>query len=120
MGQIGFIQHHEKRMLYLDFSYCEPAEVIQLLEQAETLVNIPQEEPLLLLENATGMRLTPAAVQAFETFVQRNKNNVFAAAMFGVSENVRAVLSMSIRLSQKRMQLFVTKTEAKEWLTELI
>ena len=114
--RVKFITHHEKEILYLDFSNTLPAEVLQTIEEAKRVISTRPEGSILTLTDVTNARFNDAVSDGLKQFTAHNKPYVKAGAVIGVTGLKRIIFSAVVTFSRRNLEAFDDVEKAKHWL----
>ena len=118
MERVNFIQYKGKRILYIDFSNCDIGEDLKVIEKAKKIIRSQPEKSIFTLTNFTDTRFNDETTVALKEYVAGNKPYVIAAAVVGVTGIKQILYNSIMRLTGRKLTLFDTMDQAKEWLAE--
>ncbi len=114
--RVKFITHHEKEILFLDFSNTLPHEVLQTIEVAKRVISARPEGSILTLTDVTNARFNDAVSDGLKKFTAHNKPYVKAGAVVGVTGLKRIIFSAVLTFSRRNLEAFDDIEQAKHWL----
>jgi hypothetical protein len=116
--RISFITHRGKAIMLIDFSHCEPKEILLMLEEIQHTVARHEKGSLLTLVDLTGAHVDKAVATRMKEVLVRDRPFVKRSAWVGV-ESVPKVYYENIKtFSQRDFPPFKTRQEAMDWLVE--
>jgi hypothetical protein len=116
--RIAFITHHGKAVMLIDFSHCEPKEILLLLEEIQHTVARHEKGSLLTLVDLTGAHVDKVVATRMKEVLVRDRPYVKRSAWVGV-ESVPKVYYENIKtFSRRDFPPFKTREDAMDWLTE--
>jgi hypothetical protein len=116
LAGVSFIEYKNHRILQLDFSYCQPEEVLALIREGAETIRTQPEKSLLTLTKTEGSKFDSEVVKAMKEFTKENEPYVRAAAIVGLKGLQKIVLE-AVRLFTKReFGVFEDEDRAKEYL----
>jgi hypothetical protein len=116
--RISFITHHGKPIMIIDFSHCEPKEILFLLEEIQYTVARHERGSLLTLADMTGAHLDRAVVTRMKEVLVRDKPYVKRSAWVG-TESVPKIYFENVKtFTQREFPAFKTREEAMDWLVK--
>jgi hypothetical protein len=118
MPKVEFITHKGKEILFLDFSYGRPDNIMPFIEEAKKIIAGQPQSSLLTLTDVTEGQFNNKISDVFKKFALHNKPYVKAAAVVGVVGLRKVLYEMVIKFSGRQMSVFDTLEEAKDWLVE--
>ena len=114
-----WITHKSIEILYADYRGLETPE--QMIELLNEVIRMEEENaPARVLVDYTGVRRSPLAYfSKVVTAGHHRKKHVLKTALLGIRGVKTQLLNTYIRLSgDDRIQVFQTREEALDWLTE--
>lgn len=116
MARVAFIYHKGKELLFLNFADCRTDEVLPIIEEAKKAIRARPEHSVLTLTDVSNMRFDGTVSQAMKEFTVHNKPYVAAAAVVGVTGIKRIIFDAVVLFSRRKLHLFDTIGQAKDWL----
>lgn len=116
MSGVRFIEHRDKRILYIDFGGCELDEFVGIIKESKKLIAKEQHASVLTLTNVAGAHLNPMASKVLKEFTAFNKPYVKAGAVLGVSGLLKLEFDIVTKFSGRSLARFESVEEAKTWL----
>ncbi len=116
MERIRFINHQQKRILYLDLSDLSPQEVCVILEKSHQVVAQQPKQSLRTLANTHNARFDSNVRQTIIDVTKHNKPYVIASAIFGLQGLQKIILNGIIMVTKRKFKVCDTMEAAKEWL----
>ena len=117
MERVRFITHKDRKILYIDFSGCNPEELMTHMREAQRIISSQPEGSVLTLTDVTDARYNRQVSAALKEYTNSNKPFVKAAAVVGVTGMKEVILNAIILFTRRNFSLFDRIDEAKEWLT---
>lgn len=112
------INHKEKEILYLDFSYCTMDEFFQVIDLARKIIRVQKHNSVLTLTNVSGTKYNREMIQALKEFANDNKPFVKAGAIIGVEGLKKIAYDAIIKFTKRNLPAFDNIEKAKAWLVE--
>jgi len=117
-GQVGFIEHKNKRILYIDFSNCELEDIVSIIGQSKQFISKESQGTVLTLTNVTDARNNAAVVRVLKEFTTFNRPFVKAGAVVGIDGLKKAVFEAIVKFSGRKLAVHEDVEKAKDWLVE--
>jgi hypothetical protein len=115
-GRISVVTHKGKKILLIDFSRCNPQEMVLLLEDVRKTIAKSPRNSLLTLADFTGARINRTVAERMKEVLVFDRPHVVRSAWVGTDE-LPKVFYMSFKtFSQRDFPIFATREEAMEWL----
>jgi hypothetical protein len=116
MERVQFIEHKGRKILHLNFADCKPNEVLQVIEQAKSIINTQSLKSVYTLTDVTNSAFNSAVSDAMKDFVLHNKPYVVASAVVGVTGLKQIIFNAVMKLSGRKLTAFENLEAAKDWL----
>ncbi len=119
MNGMSFLQHHDKRILRLDYAGLSEPEIIAYMEEAKALIAAEPPRSVRLLSIAPA-HITEDVVKALRDFATHNVPFVIASAIVSGSSFQKAAITLTI-VSRGRLNVetFEDEGRAKDWLATM-
>lgn len=117
MDRVRFIEHNGKQVLFLDFSYCQPEEVIEIMDECKRIVTAQPKESVLTFSDMTEGQFTKDGIQRMKEVAAYDRPFVKRAALMGSHPASDVVHKSIMDFSQRNFRRFETREEALDWLT---
>ncbi len=114
--RVKFINHAGKEILFLDFSGCTTNEVLATIEESKQVIRTRPEGSVLTLTDVTNARFNEDITERMKEFTAHNKPYVKAAAIIGISGIKKIIFEAVMMFSKRKIHIFESIHEAKEWL----
>lgn len=115
--RVRFIEHRGKQILLHDFSgIVDPQDGFAVVALSGPIVASQPPGSLLTLINVTGAHYNKDILDALRVLAKHNKPFVKASAMVGVSGLLKIIYVTFTQLSGRRIPVFSTLAEAKDYL----
>jgi|SRR5215470_10191368 len=116
--RISFIKHHDKPIMFIDFSHCEPKEILLLLDEVQNTVARHERGSLLTLADMTGAHVDRDVVTRMKEVLVHDRPYVKRSAWIG-AESVPKVYRENVKsFTQREYPSFQTREEAMDWLVK--
>jgi hypothetical protein len=116
--RISFVTHRGKPILLIDFSQCEPKEILMMLDEIQRTVAKHDRNSLLTLADLTEAHIDRAVATRMKEVLVRDRPFVKRSAWVG-AESVPKVYYENIKtFSQRDFPPFATREAAMDWLTQ--
>ena len=117
MPGISFMTYKGVRIVYQDWSYSKPDEILTLIEKAKAMVAIQPKHSVLSLINVKGASFNLSTSNALREFAKTNTPYVKFSAVYGVEGLQEVIFRSLITLTgRKNIALVKTLEEGKEIL----
>ncbi|UCG78126.1 MAG: hypothetical protein JSV21_11320 [Nitrospirota bacterium] len=117
MQRVRFTEHNGKPILLLDFSHCEPKEVLQTIEEAKPIISSRPENSLLVLTDVTNAHFNGEVSDALKHFTSHNKPYIKASAVIGITGLKQVIYQAVLLFSKRVIKSFDDAEAAKDWLS---
>jgi hypothetical protein len=114
MERVYFTEYKGKKFLYIDMSKCSAEEMLAVIANAGEIIGNQPEKSVFSLTDVTDAWFDPDVTDAMKEFLFGNKPYVVAAAVVGVTG------SKIMKILGRKLVLFDTIEQAKEWLVDRI
>jgi hypothetical protein len=116
MGRIRTISHKNQQILFIDYSGCEPHEVLAIADEVQRTITAQPHNSVLALCDFSGAKFDHKALMRLKEVAAVDKPHVKRTAFIG-AESVPAVLHQGLKyFSQREFPSFKSRDEALEWL----
>jgi hypothetical protein len=116
--RISFIKHRGQTIMLIDFSHCEPKEILLLLDEIQHTIALHQRDSLLTLGDMTGAHIDRAVATRLKEVLVLDRPFVKRSAWVGV-ESVPHIYYENIKsFTQREIPTFKTREEAMDWLVQ--
>ena len=116
--RVSFITHHGKAIMVIDFSHCEPKEILLLLQEVQHTVERHERGSLLTLADMTGAHIDRDVVTRMKEVLVHDRPYVKRSAWIG-SESIPKVYRENVKsFTQREYPSFKTREEAMDWLVK--
>ncbi|HST11516.1 MAG TPA: hypothetical protein VLL05_14160 [Terriglobales bacterium] len=116
--RIAFITHRGKAIMLLDFSQCEPKEILLMLEEIQRTVARHDRNSLLTLADLTGAHIDRAVATRMKEVLVMDRPYVKKSAWVGVDSLPKVYYDNIKSFTQREFPPFQTREAAMDWLTE--
>lgn len=117
MDRVRFIEHNGKKVLFLDFSYCQPEEVIEIMDECKRIVTSQPKDSVLTFSDMTEGQFTKDGIQRMKEVAAYDRPFVRRAALIGNHTASDVVHKSIMDFSQRYFRRFDSREEALDWLT---
>ena len=119
MPGASFITHKDKQILYNDVSGIKGVEEsLAVFDKTEKMVRTQPEKSVLLLTNVTDTHYNIEATNGLKKMSNAITPYIKASAAVGVSGIKRIVWQSLTKMTGRKIRIFNTIEEAKDWLVE--
>lgn len=117
MSSVKWIEHKGKRILHMDFSNSEPADVAGTIDEAALIIEKEPPASILGLVDVSASRFDKGLADKLKVFSAHNKPYMKMSAVVGI-EKVKKVIYLAVLVFTGRKNLILKDTveEAKDWL----
>ena len=116
--RVRFVEYKAKKILLLDFTKCELADVMVVVHEARRVIDGAHEQSLLTLTDVTGAHFNPATTRVMKEFSADNKRFVRAGAVVGLTPLTRTIYEAVLKFTGRNIPAFYNRMQALEWLAE--
>jgi hypothetical protein len=113
---VRFIEHKGCQILLIDFSECQPAEFLERIRYARSVIGRQPQGTVRTLTVVTKARFNSQVSDAIKEYTAHNKPYVRAAAVVGLSGLQEIVYNVIIKLTGRKIATFSDLLPAKEFL----
>ncbi len=114
--RIRFINHQDKRILFVDFSNCPAKDVEKIARTAPDYITVEPRNSVLVLTDFTGATFDRDAVMAIEEAAVFDKPFVRKSALIGTENFPWDFYEQLKNFSRRELPIFKTREEALAWL----
>ncbi len=119
MEGASFITYKDRQILYNDVSGIRNVEdALVIFDKTEKIAKMQAEKSILLLTNVINTHNNVEATNALKEFSNAVTPYIKASAVVGVSGIKRIIVQSLMKVSGRKIHLFDTIEEAKDWLVE--
>lgn len=116
--RISFITHHGKAIMQIDFSHCEPKEILLLLEEIQNTVARHERGSLLTLADMTGAHIDRDVATRMKEVLVRDKPYVKRSAWIGTESVPKVYYENMKSFTQREFPAFPSREAALEYLVK--
>ena len=117
MERVRFITHKGKRVLLVDYSnVTDEAELLQMIEQREFLVDQQPKNSVLVVLNVTGAKFSKEVLTRAKEANVYDRPYVRRSAMVGAADYQKAALDAVSMFAKRHWEKFDTLAEALDWI----
>lgn len=116
MASVRILETNGKRIVLIDLSRAELAEMVTVMNEAKGLIRSGAPGSLFTLTDVTGAHPTPAITRQMKEFVRDNRPFVKAGAVVGLSALMKPIYEAVMLFSNRKIPAFRTREEALQWL----
>lgn len=116
MTGASFISHEGRRILEVDFSGGEPDELVEVMEEAEDLIEGETKNSVYTLTLTEDAHFNTTVVERLKEFTDHNKPWVERSAVVGISGLQKVVLQTVEKFSDREFEVFDEAEDALDWL----
>jgi hypothetical protein len=114
--RISFITHRGKPIMLIDFSHCEPKEILLLLDEVRYTVERHERGSLLTLADMTGAHIDRDVVTRMKEVLVHDRPYVKRSAWIG-AESIPKVYRENVKsFTRREYPSFKTREDALDWL----
>ena len=114
--RLRFIKHKGHAIFLIDFTNCEPKEMLLLLDQVRASVARHAPSSLLTLADVTGAQIDKKVAQRIKEVLTLDRPYVKKGAWVGTESLPHVFLENFKNFSQRDIPSFKTREEAMDWL----
>lgn len=116
MGGARFIDHRDKRILFIDFGGCDLEEFVGIIKESKKLIAKEPHASVLTMTNVSGAHINPMASKVLKEFTTFNKPYVKAGAVLGATGLLKLEFDIVTKFSSRTLARFDNPEEAMNWL----
>ncbi len=116
--RISFVTHQGKAIMLIDFSHCEPKELLLLLDEIELTVARHARGSLLTLTDLTGAHVNREVATRMKEVLVRDRPFVKRSAWVGVGSVPKVFYDNIKSFAQRDFPPFATREAAMDWLVK--
>jgi hypothetical protein len=110
-----FIEHKGKKIFVLDFSNCQPSEMLALVDECARQVRSQPKKSIYTVTIATGAKFDFDVVNKLKQLTSENEPYVIKSAVVGMTGMQQVVLMIVSNFSNRKFELFDSVEKAKEF-----
>jgi hypothetical protein len=114
--RISFFQHKGKSVMFIDFSHCQPKDVLPLLNQIQMTVARHERNSVLILTDMTDAHIDRTGAQRMKEVLVLDTPYVKRSAWLGIQSIPKAFIDNFKSFSHRELTFFDTREQALEWL----
>ncbi len=114
--RIRFITHQDKQVLFVDLSYCEGAQIEEVLRELPEVVSTRPLGSVLIFSDFTGTSFDREAIRAMKEAAVFDKPYVKRTAWTGTESFPEEYLKSLSSFSRREFPTFKSRDEALAWL----
>jgi hypothetical protein len=118
MSYCKIVDHKGVKIVYTDIENTKGDEAIPTFDQVQKLVAEFSDKCALSCVNATNARFNKDLLSKIKETVKKNNPKVKATAVCGLSKLSTLILNSIIAATGRKMKLFESVEQGKEWLYE--
>ena len=116
--RVRFIEHQNKRVLFIDYSNCDVATLKAVAEEGNRVISREGPNSVLTLNDVAGTSFDKESVAVLQSKVTANAPYVKRAAVTGISGLQRLIYEAVQAFSKRTIPLFPNRQEALDWLVK--
>jgi hypothetical protein len=116
--RIRFLTHKDKQVMVVDFSGCQPTEVMMISTAARKVITSKPKASVRVLVDMTGTQLDKQAITRMKETAVFDAPFVRKSAWVGLDTIPAAHFKAIQTFSQRKFFPFPSRAEALEWLAE--
>ena len=116
--RIRFLTHKDKQLLLVDFSGCQPTEVMVISTAARKVITSQPKASVRVLVDMTGAQLDRQAITRMKETAVFDAPYVTKSAWVGLDTVPAAHFQAIKTFSQREFFPFATRAEALDWLAQ--
>ena len=115
-SKVQYIEHNQKRILYIDMSNCDLEEIVRIIKEAKSIIANAPPRSVLTLANLRGVHYHALVGKVAKDFTDFNKPYVKAGAVVGLNPALAAEFGEIQNFSGREIKVFDDPVQAKDWL----
>ena len=116
MERVRFFDHDGHRILLLDCTDCGPNELVEVFEEARSIIAAEPPHSALTLADFTGAHFNRVAADQMKVTATYNRSHVKRSAIVGVEDLPDVYYHNLVSFSAREFPAFKTREEAVDWL----
>ena len=117
MERVRFITHKGRKVLLVDYSNLrDEAELLQIIEQREFMIDQQPKNSVLVIIIVTGAKWSKDVLTRAKEANVYERPYVRRAALVGVADYQKAAIDAVAMFSQRQWERFETLDEALDWI----
>lgn len=116
MGRVNYINHKNKKILHIDFSNLNKDEILEVIEEAKSMIVKEPLNSILTLSDFTNISFDKTATKNLEEYAEHNKPYVKAGALLGITGLKKIIYNAILKITGRKLEVFSDAKPAKEWL----
>ena len=115
MEKAQFIDYKGKKIFVLDFSNCQPSQMLPLIDECARQVRAQPKKSIYTITIATGAKFDFDIVDKLKLLTKDNEPHVIKSSVVGMSGLQQVLLMIVSSFSSRTFELFDTVEYAKEF-----
>ena len=116
MEKAHFIEHMGKKVFILDFSNCQPSEMLPLIDECARQVQAQARKSIYTVTIATGGKFDAAVVDKLKKLTRENEPHVIKSAVVGTTGMQQVALMLVSSFSNRKFEMFDDLAQAKKFI----
>ena len=116
MERAYFIEHKGKKIFILDFSDCQPPEMLSIIDECARQVQAQPKKSIYTVTIATGGKFDFDVVDKLKKLTTDNEPYVIKSAVVGTTGMQQVVLMIVSNFSNRKFELFDDLESAKKFI----
>ena len=118
MSAVEFTTHKGVRILFIDLARKRPAQLLEAIREARSVIGAQPAGSLLTLTDVEGSVYDREVADELKAYVTHNKPFVRAGAVVGLNDLKRVTFNFLNRVTGRNLKAFEGLDAAKEWLAK--
>ncbi|MDF9796656.1 hypothetical protein OKW21_001919 [Catalinimonas alkaloidigena] len=118
MPDCSIIKYKTISIVYTDVANCSGDTAIPYFEEVQQIASTFDDKSMFSLVNAKETRFNSRLLSVIKETVKKNNPKVKATAVYGLSQLSILMVNSIISITGRKMMLFDSLADAKEWLYE--
>ena len=116
--RVQFIEHKGQQILLIDFSRCDPRQILAIVNEVQEEVSDHARGSVLTLADFTGAQIDKAAATRIKEALAMDRPYVKRSAWIGTESLPKVFYENFKTFSRRDFPTFQTREEAMDWLVE--
>ena len=117
--RVHFITHNGVKILFIDWSSATPAEVLEAINDARTIIAEQPAASVRTLTYVQHARMDRTVTESLKDYVAHNKPYVLAGAVVGLNDLKMIVFNTVNRVTGRNLRAMDSLDAAKNWLASV-
>jgi len=115
-NRVQIIEHHGKQILLIDFSHCDPQQLLRIVEEVREEISEHPFNSVLTLADFTGAEIDKTVATRIKEVLALDRPYVQRSAWVGTDSLPKVFYENFKNFSRRDFPTFASREEAMDWL----